>query len=84
AFESLTGKVTLLNPQISPDLSETNLTFIHVPPGRANRSGCYLYNRAPNMDYFIIQQTLEYNLYLNNLFAWEWFKGLLTSLTHLF
>ncbi|WP_244267252.1 class I adenylate cyclase, partial [Sodalis-like endosymbiont of Proechinophthirus fluctus] len=30
AFESLPGKVTLLNPQISPDLSEPHLTFIHV------------------------------------------------------
>jgi adenylate cyclase len=35
AFEALPGKVTLVNPQISPDLSEPNLTFIHVPPGRA-------------------------------------------------
>lgn len=34
AFEALPGKVTLVNPQISPDLSEPNLTFIHVPPGR--------------------------------------------------
>ncbi len=33
AFEALPGKVTLVNPQISPDLSEPNLTFIHVPPG---------------------------------------------------
>lgn len=31
AFEALPGKVTLVNPQISPDLSEPNLTFIHVP-----------------------------------------------------
>jgi adenylate cyclase class 1 len=46
AFEALPGKVTLVNPQISPDLSEPNLTFIYVPPGRANRTGWYLYNRA--------------------------------------
>ncbi|VTM90199.1 adenylate cyclase [Raoultella ornithinolytica] len=42
AFEALPGKVTLVNPQISPDLSEPNLTFIHVPPGRANRTGWYV------------------------------------------
>ncbi|EBQ5112567.1 class I adenylate cyclase, partial [Salmonella enterica] len=58
AFEALPGKVTLVNPQISPDLSEPNLTFIHVPPGRANRSGWYLYNRAPNMDSIISHQPL--------------------------
>ncbi|ECE7581718.1 class I adenylate cyclase [Salmonella enterica subsp. enterica] len=84
AFEALPGKVTLVNPQISPDLSEPNLTFIHVPPGRANRSGWYLYNRAPNMDSIISHQPLEYNRYLNKLVAWAWFNGLLTSRTHLF
>src|SRR5690606_21153137 len=31
AFEVLPGKVTLLNPQISPDLHEADLTFIEVP-----------------------------------------------------
>ncbi|EBH1775324.1 class I adenylate cyclase [Salmonella enterica] len=82
AFEALPGKVTLVNPQISPDLSEPNLTFIHVPPGRANRSGWYLYNRAPNMDSIISHQPLEYNRYLNKLVAWAWFNGLLTSRTH--
>lgn len=84
AFEALPGKVTLVNPQISPDLSEPYLTFIHVPPGRANRSGWYLYNRAPNMDSIISHQPLEYNRYLNKLVAWAWFNGLLTSRTHLF
>ena len=39
AFEALPGKVTLVNPQISPDLSEPNLTFIYVPPGRKTGSG---------------------------------------------
>ena len=69
AFEALPGKVTLVNPQISPDLSEPNLTFIYVPPGRANRSGWYLYNRAPNIESIISHQPLEYNRYLNKLVA---------------
>lgn len=69
AFEALPGKVTLVNPQISPDLSEPNLTFIYVPPGRANRTGWYLYNRAPSMDSIISHQPLEYNRYLNKLVA---------------
>ena len=33
AFEVLPGKVTLLNPQLSPDLHEPNLSFIQVPEG---------------------------------------------------
>lgn len=44
AFKALPGKVTLVNPQISRDLSEKDLTFIYMPNGRANRNGRYLYN----------------------------------------
>ncbi|MTD29267.1 class I adenylate cyclase [Erwinia sorbitola] len=83
AFEALPGKVTLLNPQISPDLSEPDLTFIHVPNGRANRAGWYLYNQSPDMSSIISHQPLEYNRYLNKLVAWAWFNGLLTSKTRL-
>ncbi|KAA8996437.1 class I adenylate cyclase [Affinibrenneria salicis] len=83
AFEALPGKVTLVNPQISPDLSEPNLTFIYVPPGRANRSGWYLYNQEPLMDSIISHQPLEYNRYLNKLVAWAYFNGLLTPTTRL-
>ena len=83
AFEALPGKVTLVNPQISPDLSEENLTFIHVPAGRANRAGWYLYNQSPDMSSIISHQPLEYNRYLNKLVAWAWFNGLLTRKTRL-
>ncbi|OFC62268.1 class I adenylate cyclase [Candidatus Erwinia dacicola] len=83
AFEALPGKVTLLNPQISPDLSEQHLTFIHVPNGHANRAGWYLYNQSPDMSSIISHQPLEYNRYLNKLVAWAWFNGLLTSKTRL-
>lgn len=84
AFEALPGKVTLVNPQISPDLSETDLTFIHVPPGRTNSTGWYLYNRTPDMESIVSHQPLEYNRYLNKLVAWAWFNGLLTSRTRLY
>ncbi|HCV67357.1 MAG TPA: class I adenylate cyclase [Serratia sp.] len=83
AFEALPGKVTLVNPQISPDLSEDDLTFIHVPIGRANRTGWYLYNQAPAMDSIVSHQPLEYNRYLNKLVAWAYFNGLLTPKTRL-
>lgn len=79
AFEALPGKVTLVNPQISPDLSESHLTFIYVPQGRANRSGWYLYNRAPDFENIVGHQPLEYNRYLNKLVAWSYFNGLLTK-----
>lgn len=84
AFEALPGKVTLVNPQISPDLSEPHLTFIYVPLGRVNRTGWYLYNCAPDINSIIGHQPLEYNRYLNKLVAWTWFNGLLTSHTRLF
>lgn len=84
AFEALPGKVTLLNPQISPDLSETNLTFIYVAPGKTNRSGWYLYNQSPDLSSIVSHQPLEYNRYLNKLIAWAWFNGLLTGKTQLF
>ncbi|WP_446470027.1 class I adenylate cyclase [Xenorhabdus stockiae] len=83
AFEALPGKITLVNPQISPDLSEQDLTFIYVPPGRANRSGWYLYNRAPTIESIIGHQPLEYNRYLNKLVSWTYFNGLLTEKTRL-
>ena len=83
AFEALPGKVTLVNPQISPDLSENDLTFIHVPVGRANRTGWYLYNQAPEMSAIVSHQPLEYNRYLNKLVAWAYFNGLLTPQTRL-
>ncbi|QBH95118.1 class I adenylate cyclase [Limnobaculum zhutongyuii] len=83
AFEALPGKVTLVNPQISPDLSEKNLTFIQVPIDRANRAGWYLYNQAPQVDSIIGHQPLEYNRYLSKLVAWSYFNGLLTPDTRL-
>ncbi len=84
AFEVLPGKVALVNPQISPDLSENDLTFIQVPAGRANRPGWYLYNQAPTIETIISHQPLEYNNYLNKLVAWAYFNGLLTSKTRLY
>ncbi|MBD2794993.1 class I adenylate cyclase [Xenorhabdus sp. 18] len=83
AFEALPGKVTLVNPQISPDLSEQDLTFIYVPPGRVNRSGWYLYNHAPAIESIMGHQPLEYNRYLNKLVSWTYFNGLLTQATRL-
>ncbi|MGL5991164.1 MAG: class I adenylate cyclase [Plesiomonas sp.] len=83
AFEVLPGKVTLVNPQISPDLSERDLTFIQVPEGRSNPKGWYLYNKAPLIFEIAGRPSLEYNRYLSKLVAWSYFNGLLTPQSRL-
>ena len=81
AFEVLPGKVTILNPQISPDLHEPDLTVIQVPDGRMNGMGWYLYKQSLNPIDIIGQPPLEYNRYLSKLMAWAYFNSLLTEST---
>ncbi|MBD1577693.1 MULTISPECIES: class I adenylate cyclase [Vibrio] len=83
AFETLPGKVTLLNSQISPDLHEPNLTFIQVPQGRTNQPGWYLYKHALDPYEILGKAPLEHNQYLSKLVAWAFFNGLITEGTHL-
>ncbi len=83
AFEVLPGKVTLLNPQISPDLHESDLSFIQVREGRSNKAGWYLYKQPPTPCQMIGQKYLEHNEYLSKLVAWSFFNGLITESTHL-
>ncbi len=83
AFEVLPGKVTLLNPQISPDLHESDLSFIQVQEGRSNKAGWYLYKQPPIPCQMIGQKYLEHNEYLSKLVAWSFFNGLITESTHL-
>ncbi len=83
AFEVLPSKVTLLNPQISPDLHEPDLTFIEVRPGRTNPKGWYLYKQPIVAERLIGQSYLEHNEYLSKLVAWAFFNGLITESTRL-
>ena len=83
AFEVLPGKVTLLNPQISPDLHEPDLTFIEVCQGRTNRAGWYLYKQPLVPHRILGQPYLEHNEYLSKLVAWAFFNGLITESTRL-
>ncbi|MCA2015428.1 class I adenylate cyclase [Vibrio tritonius] len=83
AFEVLPGKVTLLNPQISPDLHEPDLSFIEVLSGRANKPGWYLYKQPLQPKRMIGQHYLEHNEYLSKLVAWAFFNGLITESTRL-
>ncbi|EOD78952.1 Adenylate cyclase [Grimontia indica] len=83
AFEVLPGKVTLLNPQLSPDLHEADLSFIQVPEGRSNPPGWYLYKQSLKPVEIIGRSPLEHNRYLSKLVAWAYFNGLLTESSRL-
>lgn len=83
AFEELPGKVTLLNPQISSDLSEPHLTFIEVHSDRAVKKGWYVLNQPPDYSGFSRERYIEYNPNLSKLVAWAYFNGLLTVDTQL-
>ncbi|MFM2480721.1 class I adenylate cyclase [Celerinatantimonas sp. YJH-8] len=83
AFESLPGKVTLINPQVSPDLSETDLSFVQVVDGCANEAGWYLYSQPLDCRMMVGQKVLEHASYVSKLVAWGYFNELLVSDTQL-
>ncbi|MDV5060827.1 class I adenylate cyclase [Vibrio diabolicus] len=83
AFEVLPGKVTLLNPQISPDLHEPDLSFIEVTDGGVNKSGWYLYKQPLIAHRILGQPYLEHHEYLSKLVSWAFFNGLITESTRL-
>lgn len=83
AFESLPGKVTFINPQISPDLSENDLSFVQVPEGRFNNAGWYLYNSSLEPMEVAGRKPLENNSYLSKLVAWSYFNGLMVDRTQI-
>lgn len=70
AHESLPGKVDLINPKISPDLSEPNLSFIQVPEGRKNPAGWYLYNCPLDNQSLMHNKKLMHAKYIAKLVSW--------------
>lgn len=84
AHESLPGKVDLINPKISPDLSEPNLSFIQVPENRKNAAGWYLYNCSLDSFTLINTPTLMYAKYIAKLVAWCHMNGLYEEETQLY
>jgi adenylate cyclase, class 1 len=84
AHESLPGKVDLINPKISPDLSEPHLSFIQVPEGRKNAAGWYLYNCPLDNFTLINTPTLMYAKYIAKLVAWCHINGLYEEETQLY
>ncbi len=85
AFEELPGKVTLVNPLISNDLSEAHLTFIEVTKINSGvKLGWYVVNHAPEISEFAAYtRHIEYNPNLHKLVSWAYFNGLLTPETQL-
>lgn len=83
AFESLPGKVTLINPQVSPDLSEADLSFVQVVDNCANEAGWYLYRQPLDSRMMVGEKVLEHAPYVSKLVAWGYFNELLVSDTQL-
>lgn len=83
AHESLPGKVDLINPNISPDLSEKHLSFIQVPENRTSQPGWYLYNCS--LDNYTLLNTplLMHAKYISKLIAWCYMNGLYEEDTQL-
>ena len=75
-FEVLPGKVTLLNPRISQNLAEKNLTFIEGREGSMMKPGWYLLNQAPSSGYENPDRFVEYQKDLTKLVAWAYFNGI--------
>lgn len=84
AYEVLPGKVTIINPNISSNLSEDYLTFVYVKNDRVNRIGWYVYNQKPTIDSIIGHQYLEYSHSLVKLVSWCYFNHLISDQTQLF
>ena len=83
-FEELPGKVMLINPQLSSNLSEPHLTFVEVKQANKNhKAGWYLINQAPDVSGFSQARHIEYNPNLHKLVAWAYFNSLLTPSTQL-
>ena len=83
AYEDLPGKIELINPKISQNLFEENLSFINIPENRKNKAGWYLYNST--LDKFSLTSTppVLYARYLSKLLAWCHMNGLYEEETKL-
>ena len=83
AHETLPGKVDIINPNISPNLAEKNLSFIQIPESKNNKVGWYLFNCT--LDPFELASTpcIAYSPYLSKLIAWSYMNALYEEDTNL-
>lgn len=82
-FETLPGKVPLINPKISSNLAEKNITFIESKEGCSIQPGWYLLNQAPKSQYDSENRYVHYNKSPIKLIAWGYFNGIINANTHL-
>ncbi|MEG9476129.1 class I adenylate cyclase [Mannheimia indoligenes] len=82
-FETLPGKVPLINPKISPNVAENAVTFIEVKAGSSMQPGWYLVNQAPKSQYDSNLRYVHYNKSPVKLIAWGFFNGIINANTHL-
>lgn len=82
-FENLPGKVSLINPKISSNLAESNLTFIESKTDGATQAGWYLVNQAPRSEYDAENRYVHYNKSPIKLIAWGYFNGIINGNTRL-
>lgn len=76
AHETLPGKVSIINPNISPNLTEHDLSFIQIPEHRKNKAGWYLFNSTLEPFELAITPSIGYSPYLSKLVAWSYVNGL--------
>ncbi|AHG75077.1 Adenylate cyclase [Mannheimia varigena USDA-ARS-USMARC-1296] len=82
-FENLPGKVSLINPKISSNLAEPNLTIIEARTGGSMQPGWYLVNQVPKSQYDAENRYVHYNRSPIKLIAWGYFNGIINAATHL-
>lgn len=76
AHETLPGKVDIINPNISPNLVEKNLSFIQIPKSKKNQLGWYLFNSTLDTFELATTPSIAYSPYLSKLIAWSYMNGL--------
>tara|TARA_R110001583_G_scaffold164447_1_gene316955 strand:- start:35242 stop:37779 length:2538 start_codon:yes stop_codon:yes gene_type:complete len=76
AHETLPGKVDIINPNISPNLIEHDLSFIQIPENRKNKAGWYLFNSTLESFELATTPCIGYSPYLSKLVAWSYVNGL--------
>ena len=76
AHETLPGKVEIINPNISPNLVEKDLSFIQIPESKNNKIGWYLFNSTLDSFKLATTPSIAYSPYLSKLVAWSYMNGL--------
>ncbi|WP_208380258.1 class I adenylate cyclase [Psychromonas algarum] len=83
AHETLPGKVDIINPNISPNLVETDLSLIQIPEQQKNKAGWYLFNSTLENFELAVTPSIGYSPYLSKIIAWSYVNGLYDEDTQL-